>query len=66
MADPDKYGERITGPARTGEGWLYLAAAQDAFSRRIVGWSMADHVRAELVGEPHGDFVILRGRSCRR
>lgn len=31
------------------EGWLYLAAVQDVFSRRIVGWSMADHMRAELV-----------------
>jgi putative transposase len=34
---------------RTWEGWLYLAAVQDAFSRRIVGWSMTDHMRAELV-----------------
>ena len=31
------------------EGWVYLAAVQDAFSRRIVGCSMADHMRAELV-----------------
>ena len=34
---------------RTWEGWLYLAAVQDAFSRRVVGWSMADHMRTELV-----------------
>lgn len=34
---------------RTWEGWLYLAAIQDAFSRRIVGWSMADHMQKELV-----------------
>ncbi len=34
---------------RTWEGWLYLAAVQDAFSRRIVGWQMADHMRTELV-----------------
>ena len=34
---------------RTGEGWLYLAAVQDLFSRRIVGWSMAAHMRQELV-----------------
>jgi putative transposase len=34
---------------RTWEGWLYLAAVQDAFSRRIVGWSMAEHMRSELV-----------------
>jgi putative transposase len=34
---------------RTWEGWLYLAAVQDAYSRRIVGWAMADHMRSELV-----------------
>ncbi len=33
----------------TGEGWLYLAFVLDAYSRRIVGWSMAEHMRAELV-----------------
>jgi putative transposase len=31
---------------RTWEGWLYLAHVQDLFSRRIVGWAMADHLRA--------------------
>ncbi len=34
---------------RTWEGWLYLVAVQDIYSRRIVGWSMADHMRTELV-----------------
>ena len=34
---------------RTGEGWLHLAAVQDAYSRQIVGWSMATHMRATLV-----------------
>jgi putative transposase len=34
---------------RTWQGWLYLAAVQDAYSRAIVGWSMAEHMRAELV-----------------
>ena len=34
---------------RTWEGWLYLAVVQDAYSRRIVGWQMADHMRHELV-----------------
>jgi putative transposase len=34
---------------KTGEGWLYLAAVQDLFSRRIVGWAMAGHMRQELV-----------------
>ena len=32
----------------TGEGWLYLAVEMDLYSRKIVGWSMADHLRAEL------------------
>jgi transposase InsO family protein len=32
----------------TREGWLYLAVLLDAHSRRIVGWAMADHLRAEL------------------
>jgi len=34
---------------RTWDGWLYLAAVQDAYSRAIVGWSMAEHMRKELV-----------------
>ena len=33
----------------TGSGFLYLAVVMDAFSRRIVGWSMRGHLRAELV-----------------
>jgi putative transposase len=33
----------------TWEGFLYLAHVQDLYSRRIVGWSMADHLRSELV-----------------
>ena len=34
---------------RTWEGWLYLAAVTDCYSRKVVGWSIADHLRAELV-----------------
>jgi putative transposase len=34
---------------RTWEGWLYLVAVQDVYSRRIVGWAMDSHMRAELV-----------------
>ena len=34
---------------RTWEGWLYLAAVLDCHSRRCVGWSIADHLRAEIV-----------------
>ena len=35
----------------TGEGWLYLAGVMDLFSRKIVGWSMAEHLRTDLVSE---------------
>ena len=34
---------------RTWEGWLYLAVVIDLFSRRVVGWSLADHLRTDLV-----------------
>ncbi len=33
----------------TWEGFDYLAFILDAYSRRLVGWAMADHLRAELV-----------------
>jgi transposase InsO family protein len=33
----------------TWEGWLYLATVIDLASRRVVGWAMADHMRASLV-----------------
>ena len=32
----------------TGEGWLYLAVVLDLFTRKVVGWAMRDHMRAEL------------------
>jgi transposase InsO family protein len=32
----------------TDEGWLYLAAVMDLCSRRIVGWAIDDHLRADL------------------
>ena len=33
----------------TASGFLYLAVVLDAWSRKVVGWSMANHLRAELV-----------------
>jgi putative transposase len=33
----------------TEEGWLYLAAVEDLFSRKIVGWSMSDRIDSRLV-----------------
>lgn len=34
----------------TEEGWLYLAGVMDLCSRKIVGWSMTDHMQWQLVG----------------
>lgn len=33
----------------TGEGWLYLAAVEDLYSRQIVGWSMSERMTSRLV-----------------
>jgi putative transposase len=46
---------------QTGQGFLFLAAIQDVFSRRIVGWSMRDDLRAELVLDALGMAVSARG-----
>lgn len=35
----------------TGEGWLYLAGVMDLCSRKIVGWSMADHMETGLASD---------------
>jgi putative transposase len=35
----------------TDQGWLYLAGVIDLCSRKIVGWSMADHMKTELVSD---------------
>lgn len=35
----------------TVEGWLYLATVLDLFSRRVVGWAMAEHMETSLVRE---------------
>lgn len=34
---------------QTGEGWLYLAAVLDLYSRRIVGWAMSERIDTALV-----------------
>jgi putative transposase len=46
---PDRLWVQDITQHRTSEGWVYLAVVIDAWSRRVVGWSIADHLRAELV-----------------
>jgi putative transposase len=45
----------------TDQGWLYLAGVMDLCSRRIVGWSMADHMRAKLVSDALKMAIARRG-----
>jgi putative transposase len=45
----------------TDEGKLYCAAVMDVFARRIVGWSIAAHMRKELVLDALGMAVLRRG-----
>jgi putative transposase len=33
----------------TDQGWLYLAAVLDCYSRKVVGWAMAEHLQVDLV-----------------
>jgi putative transposase len=73
-AGPDRLWVADITQQRTDEGWLYLAVVLDAFSRRIVGWSMADHLRTELVldaldmaisqGDPAAGLVCHSDHGC--
>jgi putative transposase len=45
----------------TGEGWLYLASVIDIGSRRMLGYSMADHMRTELVIDALDMAIAARG-----
>jgi transposase InsO family protein len=35
----------------TSAGWLYLAVIIDLYSRKIIGWSLADNLRTQLVAD---------------
>lgn len=44
---------------RTWQGWLYVAVVIDLFSRKVVGWAVADHMRADLVTSAF-DMAVAR------
>lgn len=45
---------------RTWQGWMYLAVVIDLFSRRVVGWATATHMRTELVLDALGTALGRR------
>lgn len=46
---------------RTGEGWLFLATVIDLYSRRVIGWAVAEHMRTCLVADALSMAVATRG-----
>lgn len=46
----------------TDEGWLFVVAIIDLFSRKVIGYAMEDHMRTELVVEALR-MAIMRGRK---
>ena len=46
----------------TAEGWLYVAAVIDLFSRRVVGWSMKAEMNAQLVADALIMAIWRRGK----
>ena len=47
----------------TSQGWRYLAVVIDLYSRRIVGWSLANHMRANLVCDALNQALVSRQRK---
>jgi len=47
----------------TDEGWLYLCSILDVFSRRLLGWSLAEHMRTELCTDALQAAAMVRERS---
>jgi len=46
---------------RTSRGWRYLAVVIDLYSRKAIGWSLADHMRADLVCDAFRQAANSRG-----
>ena len=61
QAEPDRVWVSDITYIRTAEGWLYLAVVLDLFSRRVVGHSIRDHMRTELVLDALEAATGLRG-----
>jgi putative transposase len=62
-AEPDRLWVADITYIRSGEGFLYLAFILDVCSRKVVGWSMAIHLRTELVADALGMAIARRKPS---
>jgi putative transposase len=60
---PDRLWVADTTYVRSWEGWLYLSFVLDTYSRKIVGWSMANHLRTELVVDALNMAIYTRRPS---
>jgi transposase InsO family protein len=47
----------------TDEGWLFVASVLDVCTRMVVGWSIADHLRAELCTDAMAAAGAVRGKG---
>lgn len=64
--DPSRLNEVWTGDITfipTSVGWRYLAVVIDLYSRRVVGWSLSDHLRADLVSDALRKALRSRSRD---
>ena len=64
---PSKPGEVIAGDityVATKEGWLYLAVVIDLYSRAVIGWELAEHMRTSLVTTALARGVLALHGCC--
>ena len=63
MAAPCKMNQLWVGDVtflKTGTGWQYLAVVMDMYSRRIIGWALANHRKASLTCEALKMAIAVR------
>ena len=62
---PDHVGVADITYIRLAEEFVYLAVVMDAFSRKVVGWALADHLQASLPLEALDKAIASRGGSLK-
>ena len=62
VSEPDEVWVSDITYIHTAQGWLYLCVCIDLFTRQVVGWSMADHMKTKLVLDAFENGQGNRGR----